>query len=86
MLVSWVYFRIWFFPVHVICRILEEIETWPEETFSINIALMTVGFLIALACMHVFWLYIMIKGIIKRLRCQNRAEAISLGSRENRLN
>ena len=86
MLVTWVYFRIWFFPLHVICRIFEEIATWPEETYSTNIALMTTGFLIALACMHVFWLYIMIKGIIRRLKCQNRAEAISLGSRENRLN
>jgi hypothetical protein len=29
MLASWLYFRIWFFPIHVIGRILEEVTVWP---------------------------------------------------------
>ncbi len=30
MVTSWIYARIWFFPVHIIGRIFEEIQNWPE--------------------------------------------------------
>jgi hypothetical protein len=85
MVALWLYFRIWFFPVHVIGRILEEVTVWPEETFSYNICGMTIGFLMALACMHVFWLYIMVKGVMKRMRVANYQDVISLKTYENTL-
>jgi hypothetical protein len=84
MIVSWIYFRIWFFPVHVIGRILEEIAMLPDDVFSFNIAFMTVGFLMALTCLHIFWLFIMAKGIIRRYLNGNFSQAISLKTIENR--
>ena len=84
MISTWAYFRIWFFPYYVIARIIEEIQVWPAETYSHNIAFMTVGFLLALAALHVFWFYIMIKGAAKRLTKVNWVEFMSLRNWENR--
>ena len=66
MILPWLYLRLWFFPVHVIWRVVEECSTWPEKTFNWHFITFQQGFLIVLACMHIFWLYIMIKGFIRR--------------------
>jgi len=84
MVTSWIYARIWFFPVHIIGRIFEEIQNWPEQTWNWNFAIMMPSFLIALAFMHVFWLYIMIRGLVKRCGKKNWKDSISLKKNENR--
>jgi TLC domain len=85
MVVSWIYFRIWFFPAHVIGRIIEECSACDnDKLFDKNFAFMTVGFLIALACMHVFWLYLMIRGLIRRCNKHNWIDQVSLKGTENR--
>lgn len=60
MLFSWLYIRIWYFPFHVITRIIHDIKNWHYDPYDDGIAFMFVVFLIALTCMHVFWLKIMI--------------------------
>lgn len=84
MITSWIYLRLWFFPVHVIYRIIEEIRVWPEETYCLNVACMMVGFLMALSGMHVFWVYLMIKGLVKRIVKKDWRESVSLTNNENR--
>ena len=85
MCIPWIYLRLWFFPMHVISRIFEEVYDYslPEANYSVlanNIGMM-VGFLMILCVLHIFWFYLMIKGFIKRL--QNMS-SISLGSSENK--
>jgi hypothetical protein len=67
---TWVYFRLWFFPVHVIGRIFEESYNWQGKTFNFNLIGMLTTFLFFLFLMHIFWFYLMIKGVIKR--CKNK--------------
>lgn len=67
MTIGWAYFRLWYFPFHVIGRIFEEIVTFNEKTFNLNLARMLTTFLVFLFMMHIFWFYLMIKGGIKRM-------------------
>lgn len=86
MVVSWLYFRIWFFPAHVINRILEESASdWHHKTFNLNFVAMLTTFLIALYLMHIFWFYIMVKGLIRRFRNSNYRDNVSLKNSENRI-
>jgi len=45
---------------------------------------MLTTFLGVLFCMHIFWFYLMIKGILKRYYSKNFKEGISLTSSVNR--
>lgn len=68
---AWVYLRLWYFPVNVIWRIVEETRTWPDHLFNWHFVTFHVSFLVALVLMHVFWLYIMIKGVLRRCKSRN---------------
>jgi ceramide synthetase len=68
MVTSWVYFRMWFFPVHVIARIVEESQVWVGKTWNFNLVGMLTAFLAVLFLLHVFWFYLMLKGFIKRMK------------------
>jgi TLC domain len=71
MLITWVYFRLWFFPVHVIWRIFKELKTWDSNTYNPSLSLMLPAFLMMLFVMHVFWFYLMIKWCLRRLENMN---------------
>ena len=66
MLVTWVYFRLWYFPGYVIGRIKEECYEGECTNASYAMITMLTAFLCGLMCLHVFWFYLMIKGLIKR--------------------
>lgn len=70
MVFPWIYYRLWFFILHVIRRIFEEIY-YSEHPVVANTFNITVGFLIALSFMHIFWFYLMIKGLLKKLGNMN---------------
>jgi TLC domain len=85
MFFTWVYFRLWFFPLHVIGRIVEESLQWHGSLrYDLNSVAMLTCFLSVLFLMHVFWFYLMIKGVMKRFKTANWKEAVSLQSSENR--
>jgi hypothetical protein len=85
MLVSWAYFRLYFFPVHVIKRIYEESQDWRGLIpMNFNSVAMLSGFLSVLFCLHLFWFYLMLKGIIKRLSKKDYKNDVSLQNNENR--
>lgn len=69
MIVSWVYFRLWYFPVHVIYRLHE--ECYEEGKPCPNMQYPTLNMLYAFMCglflLHIFWFYLMVKGFFKRL-------------------
>jgi len=84
MLVSWIYFRLWFFPMKVIGRIIEESQNWHGSAINLNFIAMLTCFLIILFFMHIFWFYLMIKGLLRRLQMSNYKEQVSLANSENR--
>ena len=49
-----------------------------------NFVSMLSTFLSVLFCMHVFWVYIMLKGLVKRLSKSDYKNHISMQSSENR--
>ena len=42
MVVSWVYFRLWYFPVFIIYRIYEESQEWHGKTCNANLICMLI--------------------------------------------
>lgn len=86
MFVTWVYFRLWFFPSHVILRIVEESSPWQGRLpFDLNSVLMLSFFLTLLLGMHIFWFYLMIKGIMKRFSKSTAKDQVILQSNVNRV-
>lgn len=83
MLVPWIYFRLWFFPLHVIGRILEEMNDWHGVRINKQMIVMLTAFLCALCCLHVFWFYLMIKGLVRRTRTRAWRDQVSLGGSSN---
>lgn len=86
MLVSWVYCRLWFFPVHVIGRLHEECyedEVCKNAQYpALN---MIYAFLSGLCCLHVFWFYLMVKGFVRRYTSKTSfKDAVNMGSSVNR--
>jgi hypothetical protein len=85
MVVSWVYFRLWYFPVFVIYRIYEESQEWHGKTWNANLICMLTGFLCVLFFLHCFWFYLMFKGLMKRFGSKSGFNGhVSLGSNENK--
>lgn len=78
MLISWIYFRLWYFPIFVIGRIGEEFFNWHGSAINVNFMVMLTTFLCFLFVMHIFWFYIMIKGLMKRCRNSNWKDQVSL--------
>ena len=68
MIVSWVYFRLWFFPSHVIKRLHEECYEGDNTCANISYPMLNMlyAFLSGLMVLHIFWFYLMIKGLIRR--------------------
>jgi ceramide synthetase len=87
LLVSWVYFRLWFFPMHVIQRLHE--ECYQEDSTScpnVNHSLLNMlyAFVVGLTFLHVFWFYLMIKGLLRRFSSKEGFfNAVSLKSSVN---
>jgi hypothetical protein len=84
MLFLWMYLRLYYFPVHIIGTIIGEIREWPDETYHQYFAVTIVIFLMGLALMHVFWFYVMLKGIYSRVKKIDWRETISMESKVNR--
>ncbi len=68
MLFLWMYLRLYYFPVHIIMKIVRDIREWPQETYHGYFAVMVVLFLMGLAGLHAFWFYVMLKGVWNRVR------------------
>jgi TLC domain len=69
MIVSWMYFRLYFFPLHVIWRLQEECyDGMPCQNMQYGALNMLYAFLSGLVCLHIFWFYLMVNGFIRRLR------------------
>ena len=45
---------------------------------------MLYAFVVGLTCLHVFWFYLMVKGIVKRLSKKDYKNDVSLQNNENR--
>lgn len=72
LLVSWVYLRLWYFPVHVTYRLHEECYQDVVCRFMQYQPLnMMTSFLWGLFCLHIFWFYLMVKGFLKRIRSKD---------------
>ena len=84
MVVPWVYFRLWYFPFHLIARIPQEYMNWHGAKKNFQLVSMLSAFLCALCCLHVFWFYLMVKGLVKRMMSKNWKEQVSLQSSSNR--
>jgi hypothetical protein len=88
MIVSWVYFRLWFFPRNIIYRLYAEcysgqLYSCPNVNFSmLN---MLFAFITGLFCLHIFWFYLMVSGLMRRVRSKSGfVNHISIGSSVNR--
>ena len=70
MLVSWVYFRLWFFPVHIIYHLYWECYGDGKVCANVNYSMlnMLLAFIGGLFCLHLFWFFLMVQGLLKRCR------------------
>jgi len=86
MFFSWVYLRLWYFPVHVIRRVHEECyEDMVCKNMQYPALNMLFAFLSGLCCLHVFWFYLMVKGLIRRSRSKTSFnDAVCMASSVNR--
>lgn len=86
MLASWIYFRLWFFPVHIIYHLYWECygdKVCPKINYSmLN---MLFAFICGLVCLHAFWFFLMVQGLARRFKSKKGfAQAVSLKSSVNR--
>jgi TLC domain len=88
MLVSWVYLRLWYFPGHVIYRLHEEcyFEGKPCPNMHYQMLNMLYAFMTGLTCLHVFWFYLMIKGLVRRCRFKGGFFNTSIVSMKSNVN
>lgn len=86
MLGAWIYFRIWFFPCYIIYKLYEECYgTNICKNVNYSILNMLFTFITGLACLHIFWLYLMIKGMLRRFTSKKAFyDGVSLSSSENK--
>ncbi|TNV82255.1 hypothetical protein FGO68_gene12725 [Halteria grandinella] len=83
MVVPWLYVRLWFFPAHVISRIFEEMNSWHGVRINRHMMIMLTVFLIVLFCMHIFWFYLMVKGLLRRFQAKTWKSGISFATNAN---
>ncbi|CDW81302.1 lag1 longevity assurance [Stylonychia lemnae] len=67
MLTSWIYLRMWFFPVNVIYAYILQVQDSKDYVILENYWIL-LYFVICLYVLHIFWFYLMIRGLIKRIR------------------
>jgi TLC domain len=86
MLVSWVYFRLWFFPRNIIYRLYAECYSGQYSCPNVNFSMLNMlfAFISGLLCLHVFWFYLMVQGLIRRFRSKNFVNHISISGSVNR--
>lgn len=88
MLATWIYFRLWYFPGYVIGRLYEECYVQLTcKNINYSVLNMLFAFLSGLACLHVFWFYLMVKGFMRR--CKSKAgfvKGVSVVSTVNQVN
>lgn len=86
MLASWIYFRIWFFPCYIIYKLYEECYGGNIcKNVNYSMLNMLFAFISGLACLHIFWLYLMLKGMLRRLSSRKALiDGVSLSSSENK--
>jgi hypothetical protein len=89
MLISWVYFRLWFFPVYIIYHLYWECYSSNKGAMCPNVNFqmlnMLMAFIIGLLCLHVFWFFLMVQGLLRRSKSKKGfAKAVSLKTSENR--
>lgn len=73
MLVSWIYYRLWFFPGYIIYHLYWECYKDGRVCKNVNYSVlnMLLAFICGLFCLHVFWFALMVLGIFKR--CKSKA-------------
>ena len=86
MLVSWVYFRLWFFPVHVIWHLHWECY---EDNICQNVNYSMLNMLFAFICglflLHLFWFFLMVQGLFRRVTSKTGFKnSVSLTNSENK--
>jgi hypothetical protein len=87
MVSGWVYFRLWFFPAHVIWRLQEECYDGVCQNMQYSALNMLYAFMSGLVCLHIFWFYLMIAGLMKRMKSKSSlSQDIIIGSSTNRMN
>lgn len=86
LLTSWVYFRIWFFPCYIIYKLYEECYGPGKLCQNVNYSMLNMmfAFISGLACLHVFWLYLLLNGLVRRFKSKNFVDGVSIGSSVNR--
>lgn len=69
MLFIWIYMRLFMFPFKILGRLLEECYSASASVPGMNYQIMNmmVGFLCTLVALHVFWTYLMFKGMVRRM-------------------
>lgn len=84
MVTSWAYVRIWFFPTKVIGRLYEECYSMGEcKNAPYNLLNMLFAYLSCLWCLHVFWFYLMVKGMVRRLLMKKGFEEVAMAGHAN---
>ena len=61
MLIAWMYFRLWFFPVYLIYGLYWECYG-DKVCANVNYSMLNMlfAFICGLLCLHVFWFYLMV--------------------------
>ena len=67
LLISWAYFRLYVFPVRIIYRLITECYFVTVPAVNYTPMNMELAFLCGLMCLHVFWFYLMLKGLVRRI-------------------
>ena len=83
MVTSWAYVRLWFFPSKVIGYIYEECYSQGECNAPYSMLNMLGSYLSVLFCLHVFWFYLMVKGMVRRLFIKKGFEEVALTGHAN---
>ncbi len=66
MIAGWVYFRLWFFPVYCMTEIWTQANATGHFS-AIGVIKILFAFLCVLQILNLFWFWLMIKGLIRRL-------------------
>jgi len=67
MVVGWIYFRLWFYPIYLIKEIWYQAQATGHPSAQGVVRILTV-FLIGLAFLNLFWFYQMISGLLRRMK------------------
>lgn len=69
MLSFWIYFRLYMYPFRIIGHMMEECYgDKVKVNMNYNVMNMMLAFLLVLLGLHIFWFYLMIKALIRRLK------------------